>query len=129
MRVLWAAAGMAVVMQGACGGRCQLPIPAGQLVREVVYNEEHDHQRHGFWRYWVERRTQTGTRLEEQVETADGPISRLAANDGQPLDAEAQREEEERLERLLNSPNEQARHVKQYDEDEERIGRVLALLP
>ena len=30
---------------------------------------------------------------------------------------------------LLDSPDEQARHLKQYDEDEERIGRILALLP
>lgn len=129
MRVLWAAVGILVATLDACSGRCQPPMPAGQLVREVVYNELHDHQQHRFWRYWVERRSPAGTRVEEQVETADGPVSRLAMNNSQPLNAEAEEEEQSRLEKLLNSPGEQARHVKQYDEDEQRIGRILALLP
>jgi len=63
------------------------------------------------------------------VETADGPVNRLTLSNGQPLNAEAQEAEEARLERLLSSPSEQARHLRQYDEDEERIGRILALLP
>jgi hypothetical protein len=129
MRVLWAAVGILGMAQGASIGLCQPPIPAGQLVREVVYNELHDHQQHGFWRYWVERRSPAGTRIEEQVETADGPVSRVALNNGQPLNAQAQEAEQAKLEKLLNSPSEQARHVKQYDEDEERVGRILALLP
>ena len=33
------------------------------------------------------------------------------------------------MQHLLSSPSEQARHLRQYDEDEERIGRILALLP
>jgi hypothetical protein len=121
--------GILVVAQSALCARCQPAMPAGQLVREVVYNERNDHERHGYWRYWVERRTQAGTRVEEQVETADGPIARLALSDGRPLTSEAQQEEQDRLQRLLDSPDEQARHLKQYDEDEERIGRILALLP
>jgi hypothetical protein len=128
MRVLWAVVGILVV-QGVSSGRCQPPMPAGQLVREVVYNEQHDHQQHGFWRYWIERRSQSGTRMEEQVETADGPVGRLATTNGQPLNTEAQQEEQARLGKLLNSPSEQARHLKQYDEDEDRIGRILAMLP
>jgi hypothetical protein len=107
----------------------QPPIPAGQLVRETIYNEQHDHQRHGYWRYWVERRSQSGSSLTEQVETADGPIARLTMSNGSALSAEAQEQEQERLQHLLSSPGEQARHLRQYDEDEERIGRILALLP
>jgi len=38
-------------------------------------------------------------------------------------------DENRRLERLLNSSNEQAQHRKEYAEDEHRIGRILALLP
>jgi hypothetical protein len=104
-------------------------MPAGQLVREVVYNELHDHQSHGYWRYWVERHTAKETRVEEQIETADGPISQLTLTDGRPLSAEVQQQEQSRLERLLSSPSEQARHLQEYEEDEKRIGRILALLP
>ncbi len=129
MRVLWATMVVFTVMQGVSCAHCEPPMPAGQLVREVVYNELNDHSRHGYWRYWVERRSQTGTRLEEQVETSEGPVARVALNNGRALTPEAEQQEEERLERLMTSRDEQARQQRQYDEDEERIGRILALLP
>ena len=37
--------------------------------------------------------------------------------------------EERRLNRLLSSPAEQARHRQEYDDNEKRIGRIVALLP
>jgi hypothetical protein len=98
-------------------------------VREVVYNELHDHDRHGYWRYWIERRVQKETRLEEQVETADGPITRLSLTNGHPLSPENQKSEQARLNHLLISPQEQARHHQEYADDEKRIGRIVALLP
>jgi hypothetical protein len=129
MRELWITLGILAATQSALSVSLQPAMPPGQLVREVVYNELNDHERHGYWRYWVERRSQAGTRVEEQVETADGPIARLVLSNGRPLTPEAQRQENERLQHLLDSPDEQARHLKQYDDDEERIGRILALLP
>ena len=55
MRVLW----VFVWTAAACGTGslwAQQPEPAQQLVREVVYNELHDHDTHGYWRYWIEQR-------------------------------------------------------------------------
>jgi hypothetical protein len=126
MRVFWLVLGILTI---AYRSQCQLPISAGQLVYEVVYNELNDHAQHGYWKYWVERRSQAGTRLEEQVETAEGPVARLALNGGRALTPGAEQEEKERLERLVSSRDEQARRLRQYDEDEERIGRILDLLP
>jgi hypothetical protein len=129
MRVVWVMLAVAMVAHGASSAMAQPEIPPGQLVREVVFNELNDHARHGYWRYWVERRSPTGTLREEQVETVDGPIKRLTFKDNRPLSAEDQQQEQNRLQELVASPAEQARHLKQYDEDEERIGRILALLP
>lgn len=129
MRVLWMTMLVFTLTQVASIAHSEPPNPAGQLVREVVYNELNDHSRHGYWRYWVERRSQTGTRLEDQVETSEGPVARLALSNGRALTPEAERQEQERLERLLSSRDEQARQLRQYDEDEERIGHILALLP
>jgi hypothetical protein len=132
VRVLCLTIGILTLTQGAGYGRAQSlpqPIPAGQLVREVVYNELNDHKGHGYWRYWIEHNTPKGTRLEEQVETAEGPITRLSENNGNPLSAEGQRQEEARLQHLLTSPDEQAKHRQEYSDDEKRIGRILALLP
>lgn len=99
------------------------------LVREVVYNELHDHDTHGYWRYWIERHSSKETQLQEQVETPDGPIDRLEQSNGHALSADAREEEDRRLQNLLNSPSEQAQHRKEYADDEHRIGRILALLP
>jgi hypothetical protein len=104
-------------------------MPAGQLVREVVYNELNDHQSHSYWRYWIERHTSKETRLLDQVETSDGPVNRLTLSNGQPLSPESLQQEKARLQRLLASPAEQARHLQEYEDDEKRIGRILALLP
>jgi hypothetical protein len=109
--------------------QAQEVIPAGQLVREVVYNELNDHAAHGYWRYWIERRTTKETRLEEQVETPQGPVTELALTNGQPVNPETRQQEQERLEHLLSSRDEQARHLQEYHDDEARIGRILALLP
>jgi len=100
-----------------------------RLVREVVYNELHDHDRHGFWRYWIEHHGDKGTQIEEQVETVDGPVNRTLLTNGQRLDAEHEQLEEAKLRDLMNSPSEQASRRQAYREDEKRIGRILALLP
>ena len=134
MRVSWGTAAILAFTQSVFGVQSQQaqppqPISAGQLVREVVFNELSDHRGHGYWRYWIERRAPRETRLEDRIETADGPITRLTSTDGHPLSAEGQQQEQARLNHLLTSPSEQARHRQEYAEDEARIGRILALLP
>jgi hypothetical protein len=106
-----------------------LSISPGLLVREVVYNELHDHSTHGYWRYSIEKRIQHETRLEQQIETAAGPVTRLMRTNGLPIDLEKQHAEQARLDNLLTSPGDQARLRKEYDDNEKRIGRILALLP
>ena len=119
-----------VLALAACSGlKAQQQEPAGQLIRETVYNEMQDHNNHGYWRYWIEQRVQNNIRLEEQVETADGPIARLVQTNGHPVDAQKREEEQTRLERLLNSPAERAVHRKDYFDDEKHATRIMALLP
>jgi hypothetical protein len=120
---------LTVLAQGAFCDQPQLPKPAGQLVREVVYNELHDHQAHGYWRYWIEKHSQNQTLVEDQVETLQGPVTMLTERDGLPLSEQSEQQEQARLLHLLASPEEQAHHLRQYEDDEQRIGRILALLP
>jgi hypothetical protein len=129
MRVPWVMAGMIAVAQGVCGAYAQPPIPAGQLVREVVYNELNDHVTHGYWRYWVESHSPKESLREEFIETAEGPISRIERINGHPLDAGGRQMEQASLYSLLNSPAEQARHRQEYDENEKRVGHIVAMLP
>jgi hypothetical protein len=129
MRVCWILISILPMASGVCYATAQQPEPPGQLVREVVYNELQDHQRHGYWRYWIEKHNQQSTQLEQQVETLDGPIKRLLQTDGHPLDTGSRQMEMARLERLVNSPREQANHRQAYAEDEAHVTRVFALLP
>jgi hypothetical protein len=127
-----AAISFALLLTAFRGHTEDLPPPAqppAQLVREVVYNELHDHQQHGYWRYWIARRVRNETMLEQQVETAGGPVTVITKANGHPLSAAAEQQEQARLNRLLVSPQEQARHLRQYGQDEARVGRILALLP
>jgi hypothetical protein len=138
MRVYWIFAGILAAASATSGARVGTaeaaaatgtpPEDATRLVREVVYNELHDHDTHGFWRYWVERQSPKGARVEEQVETSDGPIARAVVNNGRPLDEQGRQVEEARLRELLSSPSQQASHRQAYHEDEARIGRILSLL-
>lgn len=130
MRIAAIAAGIFVVQTAALYAQSSVPTtPPAQLVREVVYNELSDHAHHGYWKYWIERRAQGQTEIDEQVETLDGPITRTIRSNGHPLDADAEREQRGRLNRLISSPSEQARHRQEYAEDENRIARIVALLP
>jgi hypothetical protein len=101
----------------------------GRLVREVVYNELHDHAQHGYFRYWIERNLPGGTSLEEQVETASGPVTRTLEWNGRPLQGRQAEQEQARLNQLRDSPSEQAQRRAAFEQDEERIGKILALLP
>lgn len=107
----------------------QLPAQPAQLVREVVYNEQHDHERHGYWRYWIEKGAGMQSRVDDQVETPEGPVTHTVLRNGRPLDRASQQAEQQKIERLLSSPAEQARHRASYAEDERRIGNIVALLP
>jgi hypothetical protein len=129
MRVQWVMAGIFAVAQGACFTYAQPPMPVGQLVREVVYNELNDHVSHGYWRYWVESHSPKESLREEFLETAEGTISRIELSNGHPLDAEGRQLQQARLQHLLNSPAEQARHRQEYNDNEKRVGRIVALLP
>jgi hypothetical protein len=114
---------------GACFAEAQQTQPAKQLVREVVYNEKHDHDAHGNWRYWVRQRRPEGTKFSEQVETQEGPVNRVIMVNGRPLNDETRRTELARLDALITSPAEQQNKREAYAEDEKRVGRILALLP
>jgi hypothetical protein len=129
MRVAWILIGILPAALQAQSAPVQSQEPAGQLIREVVYNELRDHQTHGFWRYWIEQHLQKDIHLEEQVETADGPLTRLLRTNGRPLDPKGKQDEEARIERIVNSSQERAVHHQAYVEDEKHIGMVVAMLP
>ncbi len=102
---------------------------AQQLVKDVVYNELADHQHHKFFEYLDTKRTGQQTIVKAEMETSTGRIHRLLAEDGKPLSPEQQEEESRRLDALLHDSSQQQRLLHDYREDEDRIARVVGLMP
>jgi hypothetical protein len=102
---------------------------AQQLIKDVVYNELTDHRHHGYFEYLDRKQSGQQVQLKAEVETSTGRIHRLLAEDGQPLSAERQREEARRLDALLHDRSQQQKLLHDYQGDEDRIARIVGLLP
>lgn len=102
---------------------------AHDLVKDVVWNELQDRGHATFWQYHVEKRVGERTVTEEQVETNDGPVFRVVANGGTPLNESERQQEEGRLQQLLRDPSRQARVKQQHEADEQRLERLMKLMP
>jgi hypothetical protein len=102
---------------------------AHDLVKDVVYNELQERRQISLWQYRVEKRVFSQSLLEQEVETVDGPVDRVFARNGKPLDPAAQKKETERLNNLLHNPSEQARMKQDHDAEEQRLQRLIAAMP
>jgi hypothetical protein len=123
-----------VLAVSACSLLAQTPDrnpsePAQKLVGDVIYNELHDRESDSFWEYRSERISGAQNVVREQVETADGPIFRVIEDHGNPLDADARRREEARLRELVERPGAMARVRQEHEQDEERLRKVMEILP
>jgi hypothetical protein len=99
------------------------------LVKDVVYNELQERRQISLWQYRVEKRVASQTTIEQEVETRSGPVYRVLARQGKPLDLAGQKKETERLNNLLRNPTEQARMKQDHDAEEQRVQRLVAAMP
>jgi len=115
---------------------CATPAPAqsspplaGELVDVVVANELADRVERRKWMYVIEKQDGKQTLTEEQVETKDGPLYRLLAIDGRPLDPGQRQQDDARIDRLLHDPGEQLKVKRAHDEDEQKLETLMHLMP
>jgi len=99
------------------------------LIRDVVYNETHTPERELRWEYRSERVTPGQHVLREQVETSQGTVFRVVAENGAPLDDVQRQQEEQRIEQSIQDTAALARTERENRDDEERLMRGLELLP
>src|SRR5271167_3264573 len=102
---------------------------AHDLVKDVVYNELQERRQISLWQYHVEKRVASQTTVEQEVETRSGPVYRVLARQGKPLDLAGRKKETERLNNLLRNPTEQARMKQDHDAEEQRVQRLIAAMP
>jgi len=105
------------------------PRPAAELINEVVTNELTDRVLRRKWMYLVDKREGKQTLTEEQVETKDGPLYRVLAIDGTPLDPDQRQHDNARMDRLLHDPSQQLKSKRGHDEDEQKLEKLMGLMP
>jgi hypothetical protein len=120
----------AICLVFAIPGRAQTtPSSLEQLMKDVVYNELQDRERDSHWSYQIQQQIGSQSFVKHQVETEQGPIFRILEQDGKPLTAQAEQKEEERLSALLNSPSALSKNREDHQQDEERLQRMIKLMP
>lgn len=105
------------------------PLPAAELINEVVANELTDRVLQRKWMYLIDKREGTQTLTEEQVETKDGPVYRVLAIDGTPLNPDQRLQDNARMDRLLQDPSQQLKFKRAHDEDEQKLESLMRLMP
>jgi len=105
------------------------PPIAAALVNVVVGNELADRAERQKWMYLIEKQDGGQTLTEEQVETKDGPLHRVLAIDGRPLDPDQRQQDNARIDRLLQDPSEQLKVKRARDEDEQKLETLMHLMP
>lgn len=103
-----------------------------QLVTAMVQNEKQARQNRTYFRYSsVERSSRTDGHLwrENVVETPDGLLRRLIAEDGKPLSADRAAAEDRRVAALAADPSALRAADADRRADEARLGKLLGILP
>ncbi|MGA8149876.1 MAG: hypothetical protein WB952_02935 [Terriglobales bacterium] len=100
------------------------------LVREVVTNElqaqQEDQTR---WSY-VSREQQPGSDYTKRViETKEGALSRIIAEDQHPLTSEQQRRQDQHLHQIIRNPSELKRQKQEQERDQQKEQQLLAMMP
>ena len=105
------------------------PLPAAELVQEVVANELTERGQQSKWMYLIDKREGKHILTEEQVETKEGLFYRVVAIDGSPLNPGQQQQENMRMARLLRDPSQQLKLKQAHDDDEQKLQNLMRMLP
>jgi hypothetical protein len=107
----------------------QLPENPNELVRETVQNELNPPSRNEVYFTWKQRTVKPNrTIVRQMVETPAGLIARVISINDRQLTPEELRKEDQRIYRLLDPSQMNAKRKEQKD-DEERTRKMVAALP
>lgn len=132
-RLLFRVAALAAV--AACAAVAQQPprpdLPANpaDLVRKAVANENKVEPNAPNFMFRLKKVKPDHTETKEMIQTEQGMVGRLLLWNGKPLNAEQRAKEDERLQRLVNDPQQMAQKKKSQDEDDRRTRNMVAALP
>ena len=103
--------------------------PAAALVRRAIQNREDAAKTHRPLRYLLRKTDDHRDTTKDIIETGQGDVARLIAINNQPLTAEANQAELDRLNTLANHPEIQEHRHQREQKDADRVDRLMRLLP
>jgi len=120
--LLWAAA--------PGDARGQLTEDPQVLVRQVVTNELQAQQNDNtYWLYVSEVQQPEKTQTWYVIETKEGALTLLAAENGHALTPQQQQQEDERLNSLIHDPRELRKQRQERERDAQKEQQLLKMLP
>jgi hypothetical protein len=99
------------------------------LVHRAIQNREAAARTHRPLRYLLRKTDDHRDTTKDIIETDQGDVARLIAIDNQPLTAEANQAELDRLNTLANHPEIQQHRHQREQKDADRVNRLMRLLP
>jgi hypothetical protein len=99
------------------------------LVRRAIQNREAAAKIHRPLRYLLRKTDDHRDTTKDIIETDQGDVARLIAINNQPLTAEANQAELDRLKTLANHPEIQEHRRQREQKDADRVNRLMRLLP
>ena len=121
--VLWAA--------GASDARSQpAPEDPRALVSQVVSNElEAQQNDNTYWMYVSEVQQPEKTQTQHVIETKEGSLTLLAAENGRALTPQQQHQEDKRINSLIHNPGELRKQKQEQERDAQKEQQLLKMLP
>jgi len=105
-------------------------LPAGELLRRVVDSElKAQANDHAHWMYEIKAGVSGKEQVKVAVQTREGYLDRLRFVNGQPITPEQEKQEDERIARLLKRPDEQKKQRRAQEEDARQTERLFKMLP
>lgn len=105
---------------------------AGELLRKAVNGElQAQAGDHTHWMYQVKSGVSGKERVKLVVETRDGDLERLRSLNGQPITPEQERQEDQRIARIISKPksHERSKQRREQAEDAHKTEELFRMLP
>jgi hypothetical protein len=134
-----------VRLRKACAGFCVLAtlfciaayeqsgndnVPAGELLRRAVDGElKAQAADHTEWMYQTRARDDGKDQVKMVIETHEGDLERLRAENGKPLTPEQEKQEDQRIDNLIHNRREQRKLRRAKAEDGQNTERLFKMLP
>lgn len=103
---------------------------AGELLRRVVDHElSAQSNDYTHWMYQVTEGDSGKEQVKLVVETSGGNLNRLVSVNGQPIPADQEKQENQRIETLIHNQNEQQKIRRAQQEDDRQTESLFKMLP